>query len=342
MKGLHVNMKFFKIVALLLLIGGSLQTNSYAQTRSRNSIPAGQSLLASLPDSDAVAQVSVKRLLNDVMPRLLAGNPTKLAQANADIEDFKTRTGIDPRAFDQIALGVRYSYPSDGITKLQTIGLARGSFSAGAMVAAGRVAANGKYHEEKYKGKTIYVFTLDQQVRLLGLFSFRVRQLAASPIDANTLAIGDAESIRRMIDVGVGRGRQNAELITLAARDPNAIIGFGSNVSPSLLKNLDIGNAAIASDLSAVRQVYGAVGTTERDVELFIGARTLNSDAARNLGDTLEGLKQFGALFLTRLSGVKGTLAKSALTNLKIATQANELQIRTAVAQADIGLLMGR
>jgi len=297
--------------------------------------------LSSLPESDAIAQISVKRLLNDVMPRLLSGNPTKLAQANADIDQFKNRTGIDPRAFDQIALGVRYSYPSEGITKLQTVGLAKGSFSAGAMVAAGRVAANGKYREEKYQGKTIYVFTLDQEVKFLGLFGFKVRQLAASPLDANTLAIGDAESIRTVIDVSRGHKRANAELIALASRDPNSIIGFGSNVSPSLLRNFDIGNAAIASDLSALRQVYGAVGTTEKDVALFIGARTVNADAARNLGDTLEGLKQFGALFINRLSGAKGTLARSALTNLKIATQANELEIRTAVAQADIGPLMG-
>jgi len=329
------------MAAIILVLTGCLQIDSRAQTRARSSAQTPPSLLSSLPESDAIAQISVKRLLNDVMPRLLSGNPTKLAQANADIDQFKNRTGIDPRAFDQIALGVRYSYPSEGITKLQTVGLAKGSFSAGAMVAAGRVAANGKYREEKYQGKTIYVFTLDQEVKFLGLFGFKVRQLAASPLDANTLAIGDAESIRTVIDVSRGHKRANAELIALASRDPNAIIGFGSNVSPSLLRNFDIGNAAIASDLSALRQVYGAVGTTEKDVALFIGARTVNADAARNLGDTLEGLKQFGALFINRLSGAKGTLARSALTNLKIATQANELEIRTAVAQADIGPLMG-
>src|SRR5260370_16721823 len=169
--------------------------------------------MASLPESDAVAHVSVKRLLNDVMPRLLSGNPAKLAKANADIEQFKNRTGIDPRAFGEIALGVRYSFPSQGITKLQTVGLAKGSFSAGAMVAAGRVAANGKYREEKYKGKTIYVFTLDEEVTFLGLFSFKVRQLAASPLDSNTLALGHSQSLRNLIHVPVRRARSNPDLI---------------------------------------------------------------------------------------------------------------------------------
>ena len=341
MKGLLVNTRFLKVAAILVAVFSYLQVDSSAQTRARTSAQQASNLLSSLPESDAVAQIRVRRLLNEVMPRLLAGNPAKLAQANADIDQFKTRTGVDPRTFEQIALSVRYSYPSDGITKLQTVGLAKGSFNPGAMVAAGRLAANGKYREEKYQGKTIYVFILDQEVKFLGIFGFKVRQLAASPLDANTLAIGDPQSVRSAIDVGRGRKHANAELIALASRDPDAIIGFGSNVSAALLNNLDIGNASIANDLAAVRQLYGSVGTTEKDVELFVGARTVNADSARNLGDTLEGLKQFGGLFINRLTGAKGILAKSALTNLRIATQANELQIRTAVAQAEIGPLMG-
>jgi len=46
-------------------------------------------------------------------------------------------------------------------------------------------------------------------------------------------------------------------------------------------------------------------------------------------------------LFVGRMTGAKGVLAKSALTNLKIVTEANELKIRTAVAQSDVGLLIG-
>jgi hypothetical protein len=276
------------------------------------------------------------------MPQVLANSPGKLAEANANIERFKSRTGIDPRAFEQLALGVRYNYPSEGITKVKSVVLASGAFNPAAIVAAGRVAANGKYREEKYQGKTIYVFDLEEEIKFLGLFAFKVRQLAAAPLDANTLALGDLEAVRGAIDVSRGRKRANAELISLASRDPNAVIGFGSNISPSLLKNFDIGNAAIESDLAAVRLVYGAMGATEKDVDLFIGARTVNADSAKNLSDTLEGLKQLGTIFIGRLTGAKGVLAKSALSNLKIVTQANELQIRTAVAQADIAPLMGK
>ncbi|PWT87972.1 MAG: hypothetical protein C5B55_13890 [Blastocatellia bacterium] len=328
------------LVFTLLLIAVVVRVD--AQTRMKTAPAPSSGLLASLPESDAIAQIKIKVLLNEVMPRLLANNPTKLAEANAEIENFKTKTGLDPRSFDQVALSVRYSYPAEGITKLQTVGLASGTFNPGAMVAAGRIATNGKYREEKYQGKTIYIFSLDESIKVLGLFDLSIRDLAACPLDANTLALGDPNSIRSVIDVSGGRKRNNAELISLATKDPNAVIGFGSNMSPQLLQNMRIPNASVANDMAALRQVYGSVAATEPNIDLFIGARTTNAEAARNLGDTLEGLKQLGTFFIGRLSGARGVLAKSALNNLKIVTQANELQIRTAVAQADVAPLFGK
>ena len=312
-----------------------------AQTRPRNNAPAAGGLMSSLPASDAVAQVKLRQLLNEALPRILSGNSTRLAEINSNIETFKNRTGLDPRMFEQIAFGVRFNYPSAGVTKVQTVALANGTFNPAAMVAAGRVASNGSYREEKYQGKTIYIFKLDDNIRVAGLFDFHIGELAAAPLDANVLALGDAAGVRAAIDSSRSRKRMNAELIALANSDPNAVIGFGANVTEQLIGNLDIGNAPVAADLSKLRQVYGSVGTNEKDLQLFLAARAVNAEAAKNLGDTLEGLKQFGALFVGRLSGARGVLAKSALANLQIVTQANELQIRTAVPQADIGPLMG-
>jgi hypothetical protein len=334
-----VKIKFLNLAIVILAV---CSAQVPAQTRARNNAPAPTGLLASLPQSDAVAQVKMKQLLNEAMPRILANNPAKLAEVNASIDSFKTRTGLDPRMFDQIAVGIKFTFPSEGVTKSQTIALANGAFSPAAMVAAGRVASNGAYREEKYQGKTIYIFKLDQSIRLLGMFDIRIDELAASPLDANVLALGDPAGVHAAIDATRSRkSAANAELIALANRDPNAIIGFGSNVTEQLIRNLDIGNAPIATDLSKLRQVYGSVGSTEKDLELFLAARAVSVEAAKNLGDTLEGLKQFGALLVVRLSGAKGVVAKSALANMKIVTTANELQIRTAVPQADVGPLMG-
>lgn len=334
--------KFLNLAILLLAISSIMLIEGQAQTRRRNNAPpAASGLMASLPESDAVVQIKVNQLLNEAMPRIFSGNPGKFSEVNASIDRFKERTGLDPRMFQQVALGIRFTYPAEGVTKFQTVGLANGTFSSAAMVAAGRVASNGKYREEKHGDKTIYIFTLEENIKLLGLFDLRVNELAASPLDTNTLALGDPEAVRAAIDASRSRKRVNAELIALASKDPNAVIGFGSNMSEQLVSNLDIGNAPIAADLKTLRQVYGSVGTTERDLALFIAARAMNAQAAKSLGDTLEGLKQFGSFFVGRLSGARGVLAKSALTNLKIVADANELQIRTSVSQAEVGPLLG-
>ena len=334
-----MKVRFFVLASVILgLAALSVNGQTRPKTAATQTPP---SLMTSLPQSDGVAQVKLRRLLNEVLPQVLANNPSRLAEINADLDRFKTKTGLDARSFEQLALGVKYSYPSPGITKLKTVALANGTFSSGAMVAAGRIASNGKYREEKYQGKTIYVFTIDESIKVLGVFDFSVKELAVVPLDANTLALADPSSIRSVIDVSRGRQRGNDELIALASRDPNAVIGFGSNLSQQLLNNLDVGNVSIAQDLSALRQVYGSVGTTPKDVDMFLAARTVDAASARNLGDTLESLKQFGAMFVGRLSGARGVLAKSALSNLKISTQANELQIRTAVAQTDIAPFVG-
>ena len=293
-------------------------------------------MLSRLPTSDAVALIKVKRVLDEALPKLFANNSTKLADVNRQIDEFKIRTGLDPRLFDEVALGLRYSYPAEGVTKINTVAVARGSFSAGALAAAGRLAVSGKYQEQKYQGRTIHIFTLDQQVKLLGLLDVSVRELAVCPLDRNTLALGDQGSVRRAVDVFKGSRPANAELIALASQDPGAILAFGGNISPAVLRNLRISNDSIAKDLSAVRQVYGSLGMTDKDLEMLIAARTISADSARNLSDTVEGLKAFGALFINRLPAAKGALAKSALGNLKITTQGNELQIRTAVAQAEL------
>ena len=330
--------KRLTILALLLV---AIIVRVDAQTLTRNSTPPTPALLASLPESDGVAEVKLKQLIDETMPSLLANNPTKLAEINAELERFKTKTSIDPRSFDEVALSFRYTYPAEDITKVQTVALARGTFNPAAMVAAGRIAADGKYREEKYLGKTIYIFTLDENIKVLGLFDFSIREIAVCALDANTLAISDPINIRSVVDVKRNRKRVNAELVALASRDPKAVIGFGSNMTPQLMRSLKIPNASVANDVSSIRQVYGSVATPEANVDIFLAARAQNAEAARNLSDTLEGLKQLGTIFIGRLSGAKGVLAKSALTNLKIATQANELQIRTSVPQADIAPLFG-
>jgi len=325
------------LTAAALLLTFSLSIIGLAQrNRAATSTKATPTLASSLPPSDAVAIINVARVFNEALPKLLADNPAKLAEVTNELAKFKTQTGLDPRSFDQIALGLSYKYPREGITKVSNVALARGTFNAGGIVAAGRLAANGKYSEQKYLGKTIYLFSIERQLKLFGLWDLKVGDLAVTALDGNTLALGDLAAVRGAIDSNKAGRHANPELIALASRDPNAIVGFGGNVSPKLLENLSLTNDTVARELTAVRQVYGTLGMTTSDLELMLTARTVDTYSAKNLGDTVEGLRQLGGFFVNRLKGAKGTLARTALENLKATNTGNELEIRTAVAQSQV------
>ena len=145
--------------------------------------------------------------------------------------------------------------------------------------------------------------------------------------------------MKAAIDAGKA-GRAPAELIALAMKDPTAVMGFGANLSPELLAKLDVGNDTIAKDVSSIKQAYGSVGSTQSDVTMTLVARTDSADAVKNLSDTVEGLRQLGALFTGRMAEPRKTLAESALNNLKVTARGTELEIRTQVAAANLAALI--
>ncbi len=294
-----------------------------------------------LPASDAVMFIDVRRLLTEAMPRALAGNPAKLAEVNADIDGFKARTGIDARSFDRVAVGARFTNPREGITKIDNIvAIAHGTFNAGALTAAGRLAAKGKYQEVKHAGRTIYVYNLNEREKLFGLLNARVSDLAMTVLDANTLAVGDPAGVRAAVDAAAGRGRISAEMITLAQRNPNAIVGFGGTLPSSLTKNLDLGNEEIVRSIASIRQFYGSLGTTTDGFDMVTVLRTGTPTDAKNLSDTLAAVKQLAPLFLSQLSGDKGRLAQSAINSLKVTTRESEVQLNLVLAQTDVATIV--
>ncbi len=209
------------VAATLVLASLALAFDARSQARSPRTSPPADAL-SYLPASDAVMLIDVRRLLNETMPQILGGDKEKLAQANAEIDKFKSRTGIDPRAFGRVVLGVRYTYPTAKTTKLETVAIAHGPFDAKALAAAARIAASGKYREEKYRGATIMIMSINDQMKVLGLWNMRVSELAICALDTKTLAIGSLSTVRAAIDAGK-RGRANGELIALASRDPKAV-----------------------------------------------------------------------------------------------------------------------
>ena len=320
-------------LAVASALPAAAQTNRRATNAPR---PAVAAAVAALPASDAVMAVDVQRLYKEALPRIFASEPAKLAEINADVEEFKARTGLDPRSFERVGVGVKF-VETAGKVKLEPVAIARGSFNAGALVAAGRIAARGKFEEQTYKGKTIYIFTLDRQIKFLSL---QWTELAAVVLDRNTLAFGHTERVRAAVDAAAGGAHVGADVAALALRDPSAIIGLGGNVPPVLTSRLDILSPEITRSIAAIRQFYGTLGTNAGGFQMLTVLRTEDAASARTLTDTVEGLKQFAPFALSRMRGEKAQLAQQLVDSTKVTTQGNEVQIKLDLADANVATLM--
>jgi hypothetical protein len=341
--------KYFAVLsalaALALALPASAQTRRAQPAPARRNAPtaAAAGIIAQLPASDAVMTIDVKRLLNEGLPRAYASNQAELARVNGEIDKFKERTGLDARQFAQLALGTRYVPTPSGATTMEAVAVARGTFNSGALVAAGRIAANGKYQETKYGGKSVYVFNIDERVKLLGLFKVNLTELAVCALDANTLAIGKTSRVREAIDAAAGRGRVSAEIAGLAARSPEAIIGLGGTLPASATRNLGFLSAEFSRSVASIRQFYGSVGATSEGFQMQTVFRTETAGAAKTLGDTVEGLKQFAPFAIGQLAkgdAEKSRLLRSVVGATRVSAQGNELQISLALAETDLAGLI--
>jgi hypothetical protein len=331
-----VNKRIITLSLGLLLI---LIAFSAVAAQTRKPVAPPPVITSYLPPSDAVAIVDLKRMLSETMPRILGGDAAKLAQANADVDKFKTTTGVDLRSLDSLTIGVHYTYPGPKSTKLDVVAIGHGTFNPTTVAASVHAAANGKSREDRYQGHRITIIDVNDDVKLLGLWTTRINDLAICVLDQNSLALGTLANVRAAIDAG-RVGRAPGDLIRLATRAQDAVMGFAANITPELLAKLDVGNDTIAKDVSAIKQAYGSVGTTQTDVTMTLVARTTSTEAAKNLGDTVEGLRQLGGIFITRMTEPRKSLAESALNNLKITAHGTELEITTQVTAASLAALV--
>ncbi|HEY0079877.1 MAG TPA: hypothetical protein VGB73_14795 [Pyrinomonadaceae bacterium] len=326
--------------ALVLALGLAISTSAQGRTTT-TAEAAGQ--LPPLPASDGVMFVEMRRLLTEVMPRVLADDPARAASINADIDLFKTRTGIDARAFERVAVGVRFTNPSPEVTKIDhVVAIANGTFNAGALAAAGRLASKGQYQETKHGGKTVYVFNINERIKIFGVSPrMNVTNLAMSVLDRNTLAVGEPEAVRAAIDASTGRGRISPALVALARSNPNAVVGFGANMPQSLLKKVEgLGNPELERAVMSIKQFYGSLSPSANGFDVLATMRAADADSARNLSDTVTALKSLAAFAVSQLSGERRRLAESAVQSLKIEVQGTDVNLRLSFAQTDIATML--
>jgi hypothetical protein len=291
-----------------------------------------------VPAADALLAVDLDKLFKEVVPRALAGNAERLAQLNADVEQFKARTGLDARAFNRLIVGARIKRLDSGAVKFDNVtAVARGRVDPSALGAAIRAASKGAVAEQTYNGKTVYVTTINDRIKLFGIAKMRVGELAVVALDAETVALGEPEDVRAAIDAQAGRATRADMSLLSFPKGPNDFMAFAGNVPAGTLDENTLGSGLPGLDraVASIQGFYGSVASTAAGIQMMTTLRAATADDAKQLYGALDSVRQI-APSLIAMMGEKGKFAQNAVNSLKLSMKANEVQLRIEVPQADI------
>jgi hypothetical protein len=150
--------KIYALLAFCSVIFGAVGTG-FAQTKDVKSIKPTNQLLALLPPSDAALTVDTKRLTTEALPQVLSANQPMLTEILTHLDELKSRTGIDYKQFHQVVAGASSIKEVEKGYDYEPVVLARGQFSAPALMIAAKMAGKGKFREEKVGDRTVLVFS---------------------------------------------------------------------------------------------------------------------------------------------------------------------------------------
>jgi hypothetical protein len=329
-------------LALMALVLARVEQRAVATTT--NTTASAQ--LASLPASDIIIFVDTQRFVSDTLPNFLANDPALFAKVNAKLDRFQKETGIDPRSFDSLAIGMRFGATPNGDPRF--VAIAHGSFNAASLIDTAFETARKKENigreEQTYEGKKIFVLThaRDQDDDTAPSNQRDASRMAVTELDSSTIALGDLESIRATVNPGMARAEQT--LVDLATRTPNAFAGFAGNLPPGATQQFGIRNSRADKLAASVRQIYGSVSTAGTAAETFLGLRTENQDQARDIAQAINGLKLISKLGFGK-SGANKAEAEAfsnLIENLSVTSQNDEVEIKLNTTQSDIAPLMRR
>ncbi|HEV7857288.1 MAG TPA: hypothetical protein VGO91_01430 [Pyrinomonadaceae bacterium] len=294
----------------------------------------GGQLLSVLPASDFLMYVDTQRLLTDAVPTFLATKPEILAKMNEGLDRMRTDTGIDPRSFDTLAVGIRHN--ASVANNVNMVILARGRFDAGSVINAGFASAakekNGfqQPKQEEYKGKTLYVLA-GPSALVVGPYMVGKNNTTASSSPASSAnngpgskAPGPARSaVPRAATPGKSKPaiaaapcppgapcalktvqekqdveRRAGEKTVVAALDSNTIaLGDLENVRATI--DAESGGERVDDELVqlATRNTSALVGFSGRQPSFFMQRPGRKADSQDPLANSLEEIQQFYGSF---------------------------------------------
>jgi len=306
--------------------------------------------LSSLPDSQAVLFINARRIVNEMLPKLMT--PAEYRKVLAQAEQY----GFDPRGLEFAAVGVRLADPPPANNLPEFVVVIRGGFNADTLLALGRAtlgAQNLKSRQETYGSKTIEILDLEAMNKPAEggdegkpPSPMPYPEIAVVALDSNTLVVGVPTYVKAAVDSNSGRGGLKSSLVELAAHDPQALWSLTAELPPNIAEYLHKAGAPTNREademIGWVKQISIAQGMAALDYTLSAAVLT---DAPEH-ASAFSGLVRMGLMAAqTALNSeaakqtprhkdyVQTRAALNAIKTFVNRTEGNTLQLSVSVPQ---------
>lgn len=336
----------------LLAFAVNIGTTALADVPSKGKTARASQLVALLPAADGVATVDAKAFFGTALPTVLSGNQPLLAKVTGHLDEFKGKTGIDLRQFDQMAIGFTARQITGKKFDVEHVVLARGQVNAGSLVGAAKLAANGKYREERVGSRTVYIFAAKEiaaqhKPQTTGSTAAGVEkgisrlpsEIAVTVYDSNTIAFGSMPMLRQTLE---GKTKLGSDISTLLNGQVPAVVNFASKMPAGMKSFLPIENDELGKNIESIRYLYGRMDVAAGSATVQTTARTQTAANATGLHETLEGLQLLGKAFLGSTNTADKQVYARMIDNARFTAKGTDVTLDLVVPQSDLDILVSK
>lgn len=293
---------------------------------------------AVLPPSDALIVLDFNRYSSEMIPRLLIDEPDARALVIAPTDSNMPEL-LDSRAIQRLVVGVRYKAPQNEKipSDVEVVTVAQSS-EAGQLPALIRSKGSGKYREQQYAGKTLYI--RQSEPAEPGSQAAQHIEWAIVSLDANTVVFGDPAYVRSSIDLTSGKGTTvSAEFVAAVRRNPKALFSAAGTLPPaSMFAGQQFANTELDHMLSSLKRFDASLQVTPAGLEVAVTLTTASAEQTKGLVDLLNAFKTL-AVSIGPVKTKQDKVARDLIKGLVISSEGSEVQIRDEIPQPSIDQL---
>ncbi len=339
--------------ALLGVLTLNLAGTAFADVKSKKALPKNSDLLRLMPEVDAVAIFDAKRFFSAGLPQLFSANQPILDEILRSSDELRSKVGIDLRQFETVTVGATVRPgTAAGKYSFDTVFAVRSAMNAADLLAAGKLAANGKYREEKIGERSVYIFQTKEIAAEHGSKVPSVRpetvdslvnkvdpDIAVTVFDDKTLLAGDLEMVKNTL---AGTSKADPVLTKFLTARTGRIFSFASKVPAGFEALVPLDNDEMAKNLRSIRYLFGGFDINTAGVAVDLAARTATAADAKELGEMLGGLRMLGSSLLSSSTTPELKIASRVVDTAKIVNKGSEVSIDLNIAQADVDVLIAK